>query len=352
MGLGWGLGATQNEVLALQEFVGGAERVTVLDGTSLVPSYYRHLAIPYIQDYFAAIKLRALFCDNGEAIRHVHFYSNGFTEAVRVALAYGAVVTYTSPAHDRVVSMEEHRRVEPYPYPFPHIFDDELFEQHSAGLRLASAVVVPSKLSQKVLEEFGCKPERLHLIPHGISDPPEKVAPFPEEFTVGYLGRTGPDKGLVYLIRAWGALNYPDAKLILAGEGTEYLEPLIRQQTDGGRFILLGRVEDPATLYNACSIYVQPSVNEGFGISVLEAMSYGRFVIASEGAGSSCFVGNAFSGFVVPPRDAKSLMEKIDLVKTYPSWYHDSTYSIRRYANKFVWEKVRAMYVELFKKLH
>ncbi|GAH94186.1 unnamed protein product, partial [marine sediment metagenome] len=117
--------------------------------------------------------------------------------------------------------------------------DDDLFQLYSEGYRLADIVLCQAHRSAKIMKAMGC--QRVKVVPGGIIWP-KNVKPVPETFDVAYVGALGPDKGVIYLIQAWGILNYPDSKLILAGSGTETLEPFIRQITDKGNFALLGRV--------------------------------------------------------------------------------------------------------------
>src|SRR5439155_1645283 len=90
-----------------------------------------------------------------------------------------------------------------------------------------------------------------------------------------------------YLLQAWKRLNYKDAVLILAGRDStsDWVAGLIREY-GGGNIRLMGWVKDVADFYNSISVLVQPSCSEGFGIEVLEAMSYSRLVICSDGAGA------------------------------------------------------------------
>jgi glycosyltransferase involved in cell wall biosynthesis len=54
----------------------------------------------------------------------------------------------------------------------------------------------------------------------------------------------------------------------------------------GGNIYLRGFVKDVSEVYDACSLYIQPSASEGFGIEVIEASAHGRPVLCSDGAGA------------------------------------------------------------------
>ena len=234
-------------------------------------------------------------------------------------------------------------------YPFHHVKDPYLWSLHVRYMNLVDSIVCPSTRSKKALESEGVETP-ITIIPHGTAIP-DKVAPPPEEFTVGYLGVVGPDKGLTYLIEAWAQLDYDDAELILAGPGTDQLKPAIQQLAGHGRFRLLGRVENIRDLFDRCSVYVQPSLNEGFGITALEAMAHGRPVIVSDGAGSADCV-NPGDGFIVPAGDAGVIANRIDWFKNQPrETIAEKGKCARQTAKNYSWDVIRGEYVSYFNRL-
>ncbi|MDP2953214.1 MAG: glycosyltransferase family 4 protein, partial [Chloroflexota bacterium] len=196
------------------------------------------------------------------------------------------------------------------------------------------------------LRAEGCG--QVKVVPHGCTLP-EKVAPFPQQFTPAYLGQVGPDKGLIFLLQAWSGLSYANATLVLAGPGTEALGPWIQSVAGRGKFHLKGWVKEAREVYDGCSVYVQPSVCESFGIEVLEALAHGRPVIVSQGAGASELVEEGITGFVVPTRDPSALAEKIDWCRRNPDRLAEMGARGREKAAGYTWERVRAMYKEAWR---
>ena len=114
---------------------------------------------------------------------------------------------------------------------------------------------------------------------------------------------------------------------------------------------MMGYVQDPACLYNRCSVYVQPSATEGFGMEVPEAMSYGRPVIVSDGVGAADCVTDGVDGFVVPKTNAKALADKIGWCKNHPKELLEMGQNARKKSYKYSWDKTKQQYVELWKSL-
>jgi glycosyltransferase involved in cell wall biosynthesis len=139
---------------------------------------------------------------------------------------------------------------------------------------------------------------------------PNGLAPSGFWLTVGTLE---PRKNLRRLARAYALLVHESREtlpLVIAG-GSGWLEEgfadLLEELGIGGRVRMLGYVEDEvlAALYANCFAFVYPSMVEGFGLPVLEAMSLGAAVITSDRSSLPEVVGEA--GLTVDPEDEQAL---------------------------------------------
>lgn len=107
------------------------------------------------------------------------------------------------------------------------------------------------------------------------------------ELTIGFVGSLAKRKGVDYLIRAFVDISSNTkpllSKLIIVGEGPEKanLKRLSQRLKIEDKVDFRGQVEDIATIYPTLDLYVQPSLDESFGIATLEAMSFGIPVIVS-----------------------------------------------------------------------
>lgn len=283
---------------------------------------------------------------HGVEINIAHFYSGTFS--MTIDKLYAAYTIYTVPAHNRHTTVDEFHRCG-YEYPYPHISDDHLWELFSRGYRLADLIITPSCVSQRFMQEEGCK--NVIVIPHG-TDIPADVKPMSnlDHFNVGYLGQLGPDKGVRYLIEAWSKLNYTDGKLMIGGSDVESARSFINHWGNTGQYLLMGRLNNISDLYNNIQVYIQPSICESFGIEILEAMMHERVVIASEGAGASEIINDGEDGFVVKIRDVDGIADRIDYCKNHPGEIIRIGKNARVKAQNYTWDKVKMKYAEVYNK--
>lgn len=332
---------TWNESQALRELGGTMESL----GANLInPAAYGYPNSPYVQDYLADSMLLQL----DPHFDLVHFYSGMFGKTIWRLKAAGAKITQTIAAHDMQLSAEEFAKYG-LAYDFPHLVNRTLFMTYVEGQLMADKVICPSAQSAEIVKRYGVVDPI--VIPHGIPGPIGTPAPMPQKFTVGYLGQCGPDKGLRYLLEAWSKLNLPNCRLVMAGRGIEQMAPVWQSVGGRGEVEFLGWVKDVNAFYDSISVYVQPSVTEGFGIEVLEAMARGRPVVVSDGAGASNVVSGNTDGFVFPKRDVNQLCEQILTLEHDKGMLENMGLAARVSAAFYTWDRIWPQYQMVWKNL-
>jgi glycosyltransferase involved in cell wall biosynthesis len=137
----------------------------------------------------------------------------------------------------------------------------------------------------------------------------------PSRPTITAAGRLEPVKGLVHLLHAAALLvaDFPDLLVQVAGDGSERdaLGAAARTLGIAGNVRFLGWTDDLRPVLRRSSVFVQPSLQEAFGITVLEAMACGLPVVASAVGGLSEIVEDGRTGFLVPPGHAAALADRV-----------------------------------------
>jgi glycosyltransferase involved in cell wall biosynthesis len=139
---------------------------------------------------------------------------------------------------------------------------------------------------------------------------PESI---PDMTTIGTAGRLVSLKGIIYLLRAMSLLqvDFPLLRLEVAGIGSE-ISALKKETAElglNGSVKFLGWIPDMKPIFYRWTIFVQPSLEEGFGIAVLEAMAAGLPVIASAVGGLPEIVDHGVTGMLVPAADPVALAD-------------------------------------------
>ena len=125
-------------------------------------------------------------------------------------------------------------------------------------------------------------------------------------FTVGAVGGQALRKGYLYLLQAWKELALPNAKLLIRGDFTGYpvLEELARSQPS---VEIVDYVPDIDDFYRRCDAFVLPSVDDGFGMALFEAMAHGLPCIATTNCGSSEMLTSGHDSLIVEPFSSEQI---------------------------------------------
>jgi len=234
--------------------------------------------------------------------------------------------------------------------------------------RRAKAVIAISESTrQDVITFFGVAPEKVHTIYCGVDAefrplPLEQVAAFkrahnlPDAF-IFRLGTLEPRKNVEGLILAYAEWHRRDNRLpplvIAGGKGWYYrhIFNLVGELglTDHIPFAGYVPQADLPLWYNAASLFVYPSLFEGFGLPVLEAMACGTPVITSNVSSLPEVAGEA--AITVSPTDTAALSQAMERVFRNPELAQSLKEKGLRQAATFSWQKTAAETVAVYRKI-
>lgn len=212
-------------------------------------------------------------------------------------------------------------------YVFYRVFERAL-------LARAALIVVTSRNYLLASEPLRPWREKCRVVPLGVD--PGRLPDVPPEETRGLwqgpglrvlaIGRLTYYKGFDTLIRAVAGL--PGAELLLVGDGEErpYLERVWREAGHPGRIRFMGEADDASRnrLLASCDVFCLPSRErtEAFGIVLLEAMRYGRPVVASDlpGSGVTWVVEDGVNGLLVEPDAVPAWKDALQRLAREPAY--------------------------------
>lgn len=220
-------------------------------------------------------------------------------------------------------------------------------QAHEAARR-ADAIIAVSRFTAGQVESLlGVEPARIHVVHHGVRPlaVPPGIARQPLILSVGALQVR---KNTLGLLRAFERLPGPVAsgwKLVLAGSrgggfGAEELLREIERSPRRASIELPGWVDDAelGRLYARASIFAFPSLDEGFGIPVLEAMAAGLPVLASNSSSLPEVCGNA-AAVLVEPGDVDAMAAGLARLIESASLRDELSARGRAHSAAFTWER-------------
>lgn len=218
-------------------------------------------------------------------------------------------------------------------------------------ITLADHIFVASSMTYNSLLEIGIPNHKISVIPYGA--PIDYFQPHPKTdstFRALFVGRVGPRKGVHYLLQAWKELQLPQADLHLVGVN-EFPPNWLYSDDPTIHFTPSVPHHTLHHFYTNSSVFIFPSLVEGFGLVLLEAMACGIPVITTPNTAGPDIITDGIEGFIVPIRDTEALKEKIEWCYRYPTALKAMGIAARKKAEFLTWDLYRSRLSEKIKNL-
>ena len=201
-------------------------------------------------------------------------------------------------------------------------------------IRRMDAIIATSDISASYLKREAT------VIPHGVdteiyAPPQHRAAAFAESglpgaYAIGCFGRVRAQKGSDLFVEAMCRLlpRYPDFTAVMVGavtpEQTAFANDLRRRIDAAGlnsRIVITGElsIEEVQRWYQRLTIYAFTSRNEGFGLTLIEAMAAGAALVAARAGAAELVVEDGLTGVLVPTGDADALAAALEPLMRDPA---------------------------------
>ncbi len=190
---------------------------------------------------------------------------------------------------------------------------------------LTTRVIAISEHIRQVLIDSGMRPENVTTIPSSVDvekfSPREKSPAILREFgltpqtqVLGMVARIHQNKGYTYLLDAMPSIikTGVDRKLLMIGKGSDKLMDRLKALDIERHVIAPGFREDVTEVLSVVDVFVLPSLREGLGTAILEAMAMGKPIISTRVGGIPEAVQHGVNGLLVPPADTPALAEAVE----------------------------------------
>jgi glycosyltransferase involved in cell wall biosynthesis len=182
----------------------------------------------------------------------------------------------------------------------------------------ADAVFCASTFTKQSLMEVGVSPEKIFVEPYGVDQsvfsPSENKFP---RFSVIWAGSYTQTKGIGYLLEALALDPVPGIELVLAGY--PYGSDAVSLYEGRVRVRRLGHIsrQELGAIMGRCHAHVFPTLIDGFGRNIIEAMASGLPVITTPNCAGPDLIEDGVTGFIIPIRHVEAICEKL-------AWIHDN----------------------------
>lgn len=202
--------------------------------------------------------------------------------------------------------------------------------------------IVASSYSMKALEYDGIPAERIFKIPYGV-DADRFVSSqriySRDRIQVLFVGEVNQRKGIRQVLDAAKMIDSPEVTFNIVGLGRELCSDLYEPYVQYVNF--LGRLpyEELLNQFASSHLFVFPTMGEGFGLVLLEAMAAGLPVITTNNCAGSDIVTDGENGFIIPVGDTEQLVNKIMWCKIHPEELSRMSKKAVAISHDYTWER-------------
>lgn len=242
---------------------------------------------------------------------------------------------------------------------FPELLQKETLDNLEAlmprEIATADAIICVSESTRRdLLAYYQADASRVHAIHSGLATPPspEPVAGLPQRYIL-FVSTIEPRKNLPVLLDAFESLRAEgsfDGELVVVGKIGWKAEAVARRLRAAGiRHLDYLRPEQLTTVYQGAEVFVFPSIYEGFGFPLLEAMAHGIPTIAARSSSLPEIGGDATLYF--DPGSAEELAAQLRRVVSDEELRAQLAFRGRGRAAQFQWERTAEETLEVFRKV-
>ena len=278
----------------------------------------------------------------------VYAYEDGARESFRSATRHGQLRIYDLPigywrAARSILQEEANLKPEWASTLHGNIDSPQKTARKDAELHQADLVIVASSFTLRTLEHAPDFSGSVVMIPYGAPrldspPPPRAIGARNAPLRALFVGSLGQRKGLSYLFDAVRSLG-SSVELTVIGARPLTPCPALDRQLASVRWIPSCSHREVLAEMAAHDVFVFPSLFEGFGLVLLEAMAMGLPIITTPNTAGPDLITDGVEGFIVPIRSSAAIAERLDLLRRNPDLRADMSERAQLRAREFTWEQ-------------
>jgi glycosyltransferase involved in cell wall biosynthesis len=193
------------------------------------------------------------------------------------------------------------------------IKNEKLIRRHEEELKYSDYFIVASHFVKKSIQFHGISESKIKIVPYGVDSSKfiftKKNVSENEKIRFLFVGNISEIKGIYYLLQAFKEINNKDIIInIVGGDGND---DIYKPYKEFSNFFGTIRRDKMPEIYTNHDVLIFPSLADGFGLSIMEALSSGLPCIVTENSGASDIITNYENGFIIPIQDVNAIKEKV-----------------------------------------
>lgn len=225
---------------------------------------------------------------------------------------------------------------------YGYLTNEQKAISYGEEVKKASYHIVASGYSQKALEYEGISSETIFKIPYGVDQSfifQNKREYSNSRLNVLFVGQINQLKGIYQLLEAAKEINSKNITFNIVGSRNEAFKDILNKYESYVKFHGFLYKEKLYRQYESNHIFVFPSMGEGFGLVLLEAMAAGLPVITTRNCGGADIVEEGENGFFVNVGDTDGLVERIRWCINHPEEIERMSIKATETAKQYTWKR-------------
>ena len=223
-----------------------------------------------------------------------------------------------------------------------YITKKEIAEKFGNEVKMATHHIVASSYSEKALMFDGIKQENIYKIPYGVDA--NRFVDSKRDYGEGKLnvllmGEIKQRKGIRQLMEAAKLINDKDIIFNILGDGANHHSELYEPYKDYVNLLGFVPFEELLHQLSINHVFVFPTMGEGFGLVLLEAMAAGIVPVTTENCAGRDIVEDGLNGFIIPVGDEAAIVDKLRWCANHPVKLKAMSEAARTTAKAFTWNK-------------
>ena len=236
---------------------------------------------------------------------------SGLRAGIKIQQLGGKYICDRGSTHlrfQRDILVEEYKR---WGFTFDDV-DERMLVKEEAEYQQADRVTIPSEFSRNSFIQMGVSPDKIIKIPYGarLDRFKKEGDPDKEKFSILWVGGVNLRKGFMYALHAFQKFTHPKKEFNVIGAVSSEIAQLIKHE-NLDKINFLGTVPnyELSKYYSRSHVFILPSIEDGFGMVMGEALACGCPVIATTNTGARDLLPEQKEGLIIEIRSPQAILD-------------------------------------------